>query len=94
MVRTLRLALCLLAVGATTAGCQKIEEPYGGEFEVSTVRLRDSIPADFGRLVGTNTSGDGWTQLVFERADGAVVVVSLNRDQQFISDRVLVIPRS
>jgi hypothetical protein len=92
MHRPLTTLLFVLALSATSLACQKIEEPYGGEIDVSTIPLSDTIPADFGKLVGTTIEGE-WTRLVFERADGAIVIVAVNINREFISDRVFIIPR-
>ena len=88
------LLLCVLALGITAVACQKIETPVTGQLEISETELVDAIPAEFGKLVAVSSYGEEWTQLAFERTDGAIVLVSLNRERRFIADHVITIPRS
>jgi hypothetical protein len=94
MNRPLTTLLCVLALAVASLACRKIEDPpfTGGEINVMVVPLSDTIPSDFGQLVGTS-SGGGWTQLVFERADRAIVIVSISVARENIADRVFIIPR-
>ena len=88
------LLLFVLALSIAAVACQKIEAPVTGQLEISQFELVDTIPAEFGTLVAVSSYGEQWTQLAFERDDGAVVLVSLNRERRFIADDVIVIPRS
>ena len=93
MERRLWILLCVLTLSMVTTACQKIEEPSRGEIKPSDIQLSDTIPADFGRFVGVSSAGLDGTQMAFERADGAIVLVSLDRARESISDRVFIIRR-
>jgi hypothetical protein len=82
----------LVAAGAT--GCKKIEGRYGyvGDLQISRAELKDSIPAEYGRLVGIGGQ-PGALQLLFERADRALVIVTLNTDRDTLVNRIVVVPR-
>jgi hypothetical protein len=85
------VALTLLAC-ASLAGCERLDQQYVGELQVSEAELKDAIPADYGRLVGVG-SQHGLLRLVFERADQALVVVTLSAEHESLVNRVIVVPR-
>jgi hypothetical protein len=85
------VAMCVLAC-AGLAGCRKLETNYVGELQVVPTELTDSIPKDYGRLVSVSSDRD-LLRLVFERADQALVVVTLSTDRESIANRVIVVPR-
>ncbi len=79
-------------LAAALAGCQKIEEPYVGELQLTRTELKDTVPAEYGKLVGVGAQADA-LQLLFERADQALVVVTLDTHREALINRVIVIPR-
>ena len=85
-------AMCVLAC-AGLAACRKIESQHVGELQIVQSELTDTIPRDYGRLVGVASDDDHLLRLVFERADQALVVVTLNTDFESIVNRVIVVPR-
>lgn len=89
----LLLAACLV-LGAL--GCQPIEPEVRGEpdLELVAAPFTDGIPADYGRFVSAMSGvQDGVAVLWFERNDGSIVVVSMNRRTRTIDPHVTVIPR-
>jgi hypothetical protein len=92
MRTTARIVALLLLACASLAGCQRLDQTYVGELQVSPVDLKDAIPADYGRLVGVGAQY-GLLRLVFERADQALVVVTLSTEHDSLVNRVIVVPR-
>jgi hypothetical protein len=80
----------LVAAGA--AGCRKIEDRYVGDLQVSRTELKDSIPTEYGRLVGVGGQPEA-LQLLFERADQALVIVTLNTSRETLVNRIIIVPR-
>jgi len=84
------LLLCIAAVS-----CQKTQVPVPPELKLNfeTIKTPNSIPAEYGELEGAAIDSPHIARLFFEKEDKSIVVVTVNVDDGFIRDRVLVIPR-
>lgn len=99
MMRKSVAALCILAFSLVTVSCKKLGEPTKqtgpGPLTYQTLNLTDSIPQDYGPLIGVTQNPDapGWVRLWFQRSDGTITAVVVNVDQGRIYPRALTIPR-
>jgi len=82
--------LCIL-----TVSCQKIFTPLPVTLQLDTESLKtqNSIPLEYGNLVGATMDSPGYARLFFEKPDKTIVVVTVNVDKGWLPARVLVIPR-
>jgi len=87
------LVLCL-----AVTGCQKLDEPAPalGTLQISKVELAESIPREYGRLVGVtpDTPNPHWAVLWFVKPDESVVALRVNVSRGKFSQNVLTIPRN
>jgi len=74
--------------------CQKIE-PTPPTLKFEQLKSRESIPDEFGKLVGVTTGSrdPNMAQLWFEKPDRTIMVVKVNWYSGYLSPEVLVIPR-
>jgi hypothetical protein len=84
------LLLCLVWVS-----CERTQTPGPPERKLSfeTIKTQNSIPADYGELEGVVVDSPGFARMFFEKEDKSIVVVTVNMEDGFLRDRVLVIPR-
>ena len=87
----------ILALSIASLACQKIDErALAQQGALGTVGLTadDSIPAEFGDLVGVVPGiGRGVVVLWFQRADKTIVAVPVLRLTKGLHPEALVIPR-
>jgi hypothetical protein len=84
----------LLCIGAIS--CEKTVTqpgPSGLQLSYESLKTQNSIPLEYGNLVGVAVNAPGYARLFFEKPDKTIVVVTVNVDKGSLSDRVLVIPR-
>jgi len=95
-----RAALALIAalLCLTAAGCREIPsaaEP-AGTLIATRPDLIDSVPLEYGRLVGISqhTAGPNWVMLWFEAEDRSITAVGVNIHHGRYDSVVLQIPRT
>ena len=91
---------CILIILCTSIfiACARIEDvqkPVKGELQKMKLTKLDSLPMEYGSLVGVtpNYNFPRWAQLWFEDDKGTIRIVSVGFFDQKISDTVTVIPR-
>lgn len=57
------------------------------------IKTPNSIPAEYGELEGVVNTSPHFAKMFFEGEDKSIVVVTVNVDDGYIQDRVLIIPR-
>lgn len=91
-----------LALVLSTGACTRLEvaRPMDGrgrgELPKERLPARNSIPAEFGDLIGVTSSAEhpNWAQAWFMRPDKSIVVVWINARTGYMLEDALVIPRS
>jgi hypothetical protein len=83
----------LLCIVGTS--CEKVQMSVPPELKLSfeTIKTQNSIPAEYGELEGVVADGPHFAKMFFEKSDKSIVVVTINMDDGFLRDHVLVIPR-
>jgi hypothetical protein len=84
------LLLCIVGIS-----CEKTQVAVPPELKLSfeTIKTQNSIPAEYGELEGVVADGSHFARMFFEKPDKSIVVVTVNMDDGFLRDHVLVIPR-
>ena len=84
------LLLCMVGIS-----CEKSQAPVSPQHKLSfeTIKTKNSIPAEYGELEGVVVDSAHFARMFFEKDDKSIVVVTLNVDEGFLRDQVLVIPR-
>ena len=84
------LLLCIVAVS-----CQKTQMTVPPNLKLSfeTIKTQNSIPEEYGELEGVVVDSPNVARMFFEKDDKSLVVVTVNMEEGFLRDRVLVIPR-
>ena len=86
---------CAFLLSMMGISCEKSQPPVSPEQKLSfeTLKTRNSIPAEYGELEGVIVDSPHFARMFFEKDDKCIVVVTLNVDEGFLRDQVLVIPR-
>jgi len=86
---------CVLLLSMMGISCEKSQTPVSPEQKLSfeTLKTKNSIPAEYGELEGVVVGSPHFARMFFEKDDKSIVVVTLNVDEGFLRDQVLVIPR-
>jgi hypothetical protein len=86
-----------MALALAPISCTKLERSPSdiarGKMMSEDAPFLDAIPAEYGRLVGISTVGDGWNALWFEKKDGTIVVIGANWAERKMLNKVAMIPR-
>jgi hypothetical protein len=84
------LLLCIVGIS-----CEKTQVSVSPELKLSfeTIKTQNAIPAEYGELEGVVPDGPHLARMFFEKSDKSIVVVTINMDDGFVRDHVLVIPR-
>jgi len=98
MVRRILCGFALIALCAAVLSCERLprfEQNQIGELSVAPLAVRDSIPAEYGRLVGVTPDNryPYVSILWFEKPDGTIVAVGVDGQNNRLSEKVLLIPR-
>lgn len=81
---------CILGVS-----CQQIRPPARAELQLSSevLKAQNSIPLEYGNLVGVAVDSPGYARLFFEKPDKTIIVVTVNVAKGILQESMLVIPR-
>jgi hypothetical protein len=84
------LLLCLAGIS-----CERTQTPVRPELKLSfeTIKTQNGIPAEYGELEGVVLDTPNYARMFFEKEDKSIVVVTVNMEDGFLRDRVLIIPR-
>jgi hypothetical protein len=83
------LLLCLVGIS-----CERTQTPVRPELKLSfeTIKTQNGIPVEYGELEGVVLDTPNYARMFFEK-DNSIVVVTVNMEDGFLRDRVLIIPR-
>jgi len=90
------LAVAVVVVCLATASCHKLGSggpKMSGPLAFEPAKFADSIPEDYGPLVGVTQNSPGWVGLWFQKPDKTIVAVFVNIDEGKIYEKTLSIPR-
>ena len=75
--------------------CQRTNQTIRPEFSlnIEAQKGRNSIPLEYGNLIGVTSAGPGFAKLWFEKSDKTIVVAGVNIPKGYVESTVLVIPR-
>ena len=96
MKKILVLLLTLSLCSASLISCSRVQKSSPGELKTVELKKADSIPLEYGSLVGVtaNLEAPNWAQLWFEDNTGTVRVVSVGFFDNKMLKNVTVIPRN
>ncbi len=90
LIITCALLLCIGVVSCQKTGTTIPPERQLG-FE--SFKAQNSIPLEYGNLVGVSIDAPANARMFFEKPDKTIVVVTVNVEKGWLPDHVLVIPR-
>ena len=97
-MKTLYVLITLPFLLLSITSCERVGQPVAKVGELVKVELTDmnSIPGDYGELVGVTTHAayKGWAQLWFEDEDRTIRMVRIEFNNNRVHEDVLVIPRN
>ena len=84
------LLLCIAGIS-----CERPQMSIRPELKLSfeTMKTSNSIPAEYGELEAVVSDGPHFARMFFEKSDRSIVVVTVNLEDGFVRDQVLVMPR-
>jgi hypothetical protein len=87
--------VCGLLLWIVGISCEKspVPVPPGLKLNFETIKTQNGVPAEYGELEGVVMDSPHFAKMFFEREDKSIVVVTVNMEDGFLRDRVLIIPR-
>ena len=87
--------VCGLLLGIAGISCERTQKPVPPELKLSfeTIKTQNSVPVEYGELEAVVVDSPHFARMFFEREDKSIVVVTVNMEDGFLRDRVLIIPR-
>jgi len=95
MFRTMLAAVLLVLVASSCARLPKAPDPGEGDLDRIIMQDRDSIPADWGDMIGVSSVPEykTWVQLWFQDEEGNVRMVPYAIDSNRFYDTFTLFPR-